>query len=103
MRAFRFRNRGNTAVIGRHAAVFDFGSWRLTGWFAWILWAIVHVFLLVGFENRVLVTMHWVWRYITFQRGARLITPVPAAEPAAEPPAEAPPARRPVEATRRLH
>lgn len=79
MRPFRFHNRGNTAVIGRHAAVFDFGSWRLTGWFAWLLWAVVHVVLLVGFENRVLVTTQWLWRYITFQRGARLITPPRAA------------------------
>ena len=74
MPAFRFRNRGNTAVIGRNAAVFDFGRWTLTGWFAWVLWAVVHVFLLVGFENRLSVTMQWLWRYITFQRGARLIT-----------------------------
>ena len=74
MPPFRFKNRGNTAVIGRNAAVFDFGSWTLRGWPAWVLWAIVHVFLLVGFENRILVTMQWVWRYLTYQSGARLIT-----------------------------
>jgi NADH dehydrogenase len=76
---FRFRNRGNTAVIGRHAAVFDFGRWQLKGWFAWVLWAIVHVYLLVGFEQRVLVTVQWLWRYLTYERGARLITADPAA------------------------
>ena len=54
---FRFKNRGNTAVIGRNAAVFDFGNWRLKGRFGWLLWAIVHVFLLIGFENRILVSM----------------------------------------------
>ena len=72
---FRFRNRGNTAIVGRSAAVFDFGRRRLKGWFAWVLWAIVHVYLLVGFQKRVLVTLQWMWRYVTYQRGARLITP----------------------------
>jgi NADH dehydrogenase len=70
---FRFRNRGNTAVIGRHAAVFDFGRYKLKGRFAWLLWAIVHVYLLIGFEKRVVVSIQWLWRYLTFQRGARLI------------------------------
>jgi NADH dehydrogenase len=73
IKPFRFNNRGNTAVIGRHAAVFDFGTWTLTGWFAWIMWAIVHVALLVGFENRIAVTLHWFWSYLTFESGARLI------------------------------
>lgn len=70
---FRFHNRGNTAVVGRHAAIFDFGSWTLKGRFAWLLWAIVHVALLVNFEKRVLVSLQWAWRYVTKQRGARLI------------------------------
>lgn len=71
---FRFRNRGNTAIVGRSAAVFDFGTWRLKGWLAWVLWAVVHVYLLVGFEKRLLVSVQWLWRYATYQRGARLIT-----------------------------
>jgi len=70
---FRFRNRGNTAVIGRNAAIFDFGSWQLKGRLAWLLWAIVHVYLLVNFEKRLLVSVQWIWRYTTRQRGARLI------------------------------
>lgn len=74
---FRFKNRGNTAIIGRHAAVFDFGRYRLKGWFAWILWAIVHVFLLIGFEKRILVATQWLWRYLTYERGARLIPEIP--------------------------
>ncbi len=74
---FAFRNRGNTAIIGRHAAVFDFGKRRLKGYPAWVLWAVVHVYLLVAFEQRVLVSLQWLWRYVTFQRGARLITGVP--------------------------
>ncbi|MGQ7793530.1 NAD(P)/FAD-dependent oxidoreductase [Faunimonas sp. B44] len=72
---FVFRNRGNTAIIGRNAAVFDFGTWHLTGFPAWILWAIVHVWLLVGFEKRLSVTLQWLWRYLTYERGARLIVP----------------------------
>lgn len=71
--AFRFRNRGNTAVIGRHAAVFDFGRRQLVGRVAWLLWAIVHVYLLVSFQKRLLVTVQWLWRWATFQRGARII------------------------------
>lgn len=71
---FRFHDRGNTAIIGRSAAVFDFGRWQMKGWFAWILWAIVHVYLLVSFEKRVLVSFQWLWRWLTYQRGARLIT-----------------------------
>ncbi len=72
---FRFRNRGNTAIVGRHAAVFDFGKWQLKGRFAWFLWALVHVYLLVGFENRLQVVGHWLWSYLTYERGARLIMP----------------------------
>jgi NADH dehydrogenase len=72
-KAFRFRNRGNTAVIGRHAAVFDFGRWTLKGRMAWLLWALVHVYLLINFEKRVLVAIQWITRYFTRQRGARLI------------------------------
>lgn len=71
---FRFRNRGNTAIIGRNAAVFDFGKRKLRGWTAWMLWAIVHVYLLVGFDKRLRVSLQWLWRYATYQRGARLIT-----------------------------
>jgi len=70
---FEFRNRGNTAVIGRNAAIFDFGRWTLKGRAAWFLWAIVHVYLLVNFEKRVLVSVQSVWRYLTRQRGARII------------------------------
>ncbi len=70
---FVFNNRGNTAIIGRHSAVFDFGWCRVKGWPAWLLWALIHVYLLVGFEHRLLVVAQWVWRYLTYERGARLI------------------------------
>ena len=70
---FKFSNRGNTAIVGRHAAVFDFGWIQLKGRFAWLMWAIIHVYLLVGFDNRLRVTLQWLWAYITYERGARLI------------------------------
>jgi NADH dehydrogenase len=75
---FRFHNRGNTAIVGRNAAVFDFGWMQLKGRLAWMLWAIVHIYLLVGFENRLRVALDWFWRYITYERGARLIMPARA-------------------------
>ncbi|WP_108396214.1 NAD(P)/FAD-dependent oxidoreductase [Devosia submarina] len=70
---FRYHDRGNTAVIGRHAAIFDFGRHRMKGRLAWLLWAIVHVYLLVNAEKRALVSLQWLWRYITKARGVRLI------------------------------
>ncbi|MGA9796305.1 MAG: NAD(P)/FAD-dependent oxidoreductase [Rhizomicrobium sp.] len=70
---FRFHNRGNTAIIGRNAAIFDFGWWRLRGWFAWIFWAFIHVYLLVGFQHRLMVAIQWLWRYVTYEGGSRLI------------------------------
>lgn len=70
---FRYASRGNTAIVGRHAAVFEHKSFRIKGWFAWAAWAIVHVYLLVGFQHRFLVSMQWLWRYLTYERGARLI------------------------------
>src|SRR5262249_50288763 len=74
---FVFHNRGNTAIIGRHAAVFDFGWSRMKGWLAWCLWALIHVYLLVGFEHRLLVAMQWLWRYLTYERGSRLTVEPP--------------------------
>jgi NADH dehydrogenase len=70
---FTFHNRGNTAIIGRHAAVFDFGWTQLKGWFAWSFWALIHVYLLVGFQHRLMVAIQWLWRYVTYERGSRLI------------------------------
>ena len=74
---FVYRSRGNTAIIGRHAAVYEMERLRFRGWPAWALWALVHVYLLVGFQHRVLVTVQWLWRYLTYERGARLITTDP--------------------------
>jgi NADH:ubiquinone reductase (H+-translocating) len=73
---FHYRNYGNLATIGRTAAVADFGFLRLTGFIAWIVWCMVHIYFLIGFRNRVAVAFDWLWAYITFERGARLITEV---------------------------
>ncbi len=72
--AFRYRDWGNMATIGRKSAVCDFGRIRLTGFPAWILWGVAHVYFLIGFRNRAVVALNWLWSYLTFQRGARLIT-----------------------------
>ena len=71
---FRYRHLGNFATIGRHAAVADFGWLRLSGYPAWLLWSAAHVYFLIGFRNRLAVMLDWLWAYLTYQRGVRLIT-----------------------------
>jgi NADH:ubiquinone reductase (H+-translocating) len=71
---FRYRNLGNLATIGRHEAVADFGWLRLSGRLAWLAWGMAHIYFLIGFRNRVAVAVDWLWSYLTYQRGARLIT-----------------------------
>jgi NADH dehydrogenase FAD-containing subunit len=71
---FRYRHLGNLATIGRTAAVADFGWLRLSGGIAWLLWGLVHIYFLIGFRSRLAVALDWLWAYLTFQRGARLIT-----------------------------
>ena len=71
---FRYRDRGSLATIGRSAAVADFGWLRLRGWLAWITWSLVHIYFLIGFRNRLMVFIDWAWAYVTFGRGARLIS-----------------------------
>jgi NADH dehydrogenase len=72
-RPFRYRDLGNMATIGRNSAVADIRGLRLTGFVAWLTWAVVHILNLIGFRNRVLVGLQWLWAYLTLQRGARLI------------------------------
>ena len=72
--AFRYRDYGTLATIGRRAAVADFGWIRIDGTLAWLLWGLVHVSFLIGFRNRLIVMLDWIWSYVTFQSGARLIT-----------------------------
>lgn len=71
---FEYHDKGSLATIGRAAAVADFGRVRFSGPVAWLLWLVVHIMFLVGFRNRVAVLLQWSWSYISFERGARLIT-----------------------------
>ena len=74
---FRYRNQGNLATIGRRAAVVELGHIQLTGLIGWIFWSAVHIYFLIGIRNRFIVAVTWLWRYVTFKRGARLITEFP--------------------------
>ena len=74
IRAFQYRDKGSLATIGRAAAVADFGKLHLSGFLAWFAWLAIHIFFLIGFRNRFLVITQWAWAYVTYQRGARLIT-----------------------------
>jgi NADH dehydrogenase len=71
---FRYRDKGQLAVIGRGRAVADIRNLRFSGFPAWLIWIFVHIFFLIGFRNRLIVLMEWAWSYLTYQRGARVIT-----------------------------
>ncbi|MEJ0024793.1 MAG: NAD(P)/FAD-dependent oxidoreductase [Rhizomicrobium sp.] len=71
---FVYANLGNLATIGRNAAVIDFGRVKLTGFPAWLFWSLAHIYFLIGFRNRLVAILDWLWTYLTFERGARLIT-----------------------------
>ena len=73
-RNFHYRDKGSLATIGRAAAVAQFGKFELSGYFAWLAWLFVHILFLVGFRNRLLVMIQWAWSYLTYERGACLIT-----------------------------
>jgi NADH dehydrogenase len=75
---FRYRDKGNLATIGRAAAVADVKGLRLSGFIAWVTWLVVHLWYLVGFQNRLLVLIRWFFSFVTHGRGARLITDVEA-------------------------
>ena len=72
-RPFVYADRGMLATIGRAQAVAQFGLLRLSGLFAWLLWCVVHIFLLIEFRSRVRVMSEWMWYYLTFKPGARII------------------------------
>ncbi len=71
---FRYRNKGELATIGRSSAVGTIGRLRLSGWLAWMAWWSIHIVFLIDFRSRISVFLNWAWNYVTFQRGARLIT-----------------------------
>jgi NADH dehydrogenase len=71
---FHYWDKGQLAVIGRGQAVADIRKLHFGGFIAWLAWIFVHIFFLIGFRNRVMVLLEWAWSYITYSRGARLIT-----------------------------
>jgi NADH dehydrogenase len=85
---FTYRDKGSMATIGRHRAIAEIGRWHFTGTLAWLMWALIHVVLLIGFRNRLMVMSEWAWAYLTRERSARLITDL-ADDP--QPPSQPPP------------
>jgi NADH dehydrogenase len=75
-RAFRYRNSGNLATIGKRSAVIDFGWIKIRGWAAWWIWGLAHIYFLIGLRNRLAVALSWLWIYVTGNRSACLITQV---------------------------
>jgi NADH dehydrogenase len=71
---FHYWDKGSLATIGRAAAVAEFGKLHISGLIAWLAWLFVHILFLIGFRNRLLVFIEWAWSYVTYERGARLIT-----------------------------
>jgi NADH dehydrogenase len=85
---FKYRDKGTMATVGRNRAVAEIGRWHVSGIVAWLLWALVHVFLLIGFRNRLWVMREWMWAYFTRERSARLITDLGTEPSAPSPQAE---------------
>jgi len=71
---FHYFDKGSLATIGRAAAIAQRGRIHISGYFAWLAWLFIHVFFLIGFRNRIIVLIQWAWSYLTYERGARLIT-----------------------------
>jgi NADH:ubiquinone reductase (H+-translocating) len=74
---FSYRHLGDLATIGRKSAVVKLGVLQLTGFLGWVFWSAVHIYFLIGLRNRFVVALNWMWSYLTFQRGARLIGMAP--------------------------
>lgn len=70
---FRYLDKGQLATIGRSKAIIQMGRFRWSGFFAWLVWLVTHIYYLIGFKNRLFVTMNWAWSFFSFRRGARLI------------------------------
>lgn len=77
---FKYKDSGALATIGRNRAVADIFGFKMTGFVGWVLWGGAHVFFLIGFRNRLFVVLHWLWSYLTWQKGVRLIMHKPANE-----------------------
>jgi NADH dehydrogenase len=98
MPPFRYRDYGSLATIGRKKAVAQLGRFKVSGLAAWLLWSGAHIYFLIGFRNRLAVALSWLWSYLTFQRGTRLITGITGSGiEAMTPPATAAPPIAPVQ------
>jgi NADH dehydrogenase len=84
-RPFSYLDKGQLAVIGRGRGVADFGPLHFHGFIAWLAWIFVHIFFLIGFRNRLVVLIDWAISYVTYARGARVITGHPRTEPGPQP------------------
>jgi NADH dehydrogenase len=71
---FRYRDRGSMATVGKSRAVVEIGRLRFGGLLAWLAWMALHVTVLIGFRNRLAVLASWIYSYVFFRRGSRLIT-----------------------------
>lgn len=71
---FRYRDKGTMATVGRSRAVAQIGKLKISGWIAWMAWLFVHIWFLIGVRNRISVLLNWFWAYVSYRRGARLIT-----------------------------
>ena len=76
-RPFVYHHLGELATIGRKSAIVKLGVFQLTGFLGWLFWSAVHIYFLIGMRNRFVVALNWLWSYVTFQRGARLIGTAP--------------------------
>ena len=72
--AFRYKNLGSMATIGRNKAVVEIGKFRSQGFFAWVLWLVVHLRSILGVKNKVMVLLNWLWKYVSYNDSIRMIT-----------------------------
>ncbi len=75
LESFRYKDPGSLATIGRNQAVIRLGRLSFSGFIAWLIWVVVHIYRLIGFRSRFLVLVNWIWDYFMYERGIRLITP----------------------------
>jgi len=80
LKPFRYTDKGSMATVGRHSAVATFRGMQLSGFFAWVMWLVVHVYYLIGFRNKLMVLFSWVYNYMTYDRSTRAILTI-AKEP----------------------
>ena len=73
MKPFHYRNLGSMATVGRNRAVAEFSKVKMQGWFAWVMWLVVHLRSILGVRNKVIVLLNWVWNYFTYDQSMRMI------------------------------